>query len=510
VFRLLGLLGGLSVVTDMGTGAPIEESLKRAAIAARVGRAAGVGESDVGNAMYASLLQHLGCTAYAHQAADVWGDDVATNRLAFLTDFTDSRDVWRTWVAGVADATGRSRARVIATTLTRGRKVDAEGPASTCDVAQGACRQLGLPEPVQRSLSEIFAMWNGEGYPAVRGIDISLSTRLLHVASTAVLFAHHAGFDAAVREVRRRAGRYLDPDLADLFASQADELLADLDEMDAYQVVLDSEPGPVRLIDRDALEPMARTFGSLADLKSPWLYGHSAAVGDLAGAAAGSLQAYDQVADLRIAGYLHDLGRVGVSSRIWDKPGPLSHTERDQARLHPYHSERILSRVPELSRLAMLVGQHHERSDGTGYHRGLTSVQLTMPSRILAAADSYRCLVEARPHRPSLTESAAAERLQAQARAGELDADAVAAVLSAGGLRRGQRTIHPAGLTVRQVEVLRLVAAGSSNRDIAERLVISTRTAEHHVQDIYLKIGASTRAGAALYAMEHGLLDKTG
>ncbi len=173
----------------MGTGAPIEESLKRAVIAARLGRAAGAAEPDVGNAMYASLLQHLGCTAYAHQAADVWGDDVATTRLAFLTDFADPRDIWRTWVAGVADATGRSRARVLATTLTQGRKVDAEGPASTCDVAQGACRQLGLPEPVQRSLSEIFAMWNGEGYPAVRGIDISLSTRLLHVASTAVLFA---------------------------------------------------------------------------------------------------------------------------------------------------------------------------------------------------------------------------------------------------------------------------------------------------------------------------------
>ena len=255
-------------------------------------------------------------------------------------------------------------------------------------------------------------------------------------------------------------------------------------------MVLDSEPGPVRLIDRDELEPMARTFGSLADLKSPWLYGHSAAVGDLAAAAAGSIQAYDQVADLRIAGYLHDLGRVGVSSRIWDKPGPLSQTERDQARLHPYHSERILSRIPELSRLAMLVGQHHERSDGTGYHRGLTSVQLTMP-----VAHSRCCRLVPLPGRGAPPQAVSERvrgrhRLQAQARAGELDADAVLAVLSAGGLRRGQRTIRPAGLTERQVEVLRLVAVGSSNRDIAERLVISTRTAEHHVQDIYLKIGA--------------------
>jgi len=510
VFRLIGLLGGLSLVMDIGTGAPLEESLRRAVVATRLGRAAGCTDSEVAAVLYASLLQHLGCTAYSHEVARVWGNDVASTRLAFLTDFTDRSDTWRTWVSGIADATGRSKARVITTMLAEGKKLDTAGPVATCDVARSASRQLGLPEPVQVSLSQMFAMWNGHGYPNVQGAAIQLSTRVVHVASTAVLFTHHAGFDAAVQEVGRRAGRYLDPDLSDLFRSRADELLADLDEMDAYQAVLEIEPDPVRLVDEAELEVVARTFGSLVDLKSPWLHGHSTAVGDLAAAAAKHLGLADNVGDVRVAGYLHDLGRVGVSSRIWDKPGPLSQSERDQARLHPYHTERILSRVPDLIRFAALAGQHHERSDGSGYHRGLSAAQLAMPSRVLAAVDAYRGLVEGRPHRPQLTEAEAAERLVAQGRAGRLDADAVSGVLTAAGLRRGERRIRPAGLTERQAEVLRLVASGISNREIAKRLVISPRTAEHHVQDVYLKIGASSRAGAALFAMEHGLLANLG
>jgi DNA-binding NarL/FixJ family response regulator len=210
---------------------------------------------------------------------------------------------------------------------------------------------------------------------------------------------------------------------------------------------------------------------------------------------------------MRVAGYLHDLGRVGVSSRIWDKAGPLSATEREQARLHPYYSEQILSRVPHLHDVARLTGQHHERCDGSGYFRGAAAAQLSMSARVLATADAYRSLVEARPHSDAVPERQAASRLQQEVRAGRIDGDALAAVLAAAGLGGGARRARPAGLTERQVEVLRLMTVGMSNRDIAERLVISTRTAEHHVQDVYAKIGVSTRAGAALYAMEHGLLE---
>ena len=506
MFRTLELLGGLSLVTDIGTGSPLEESLKRCLVATRLARIGGCTEPEVSDVLYTALLQHLGCTAYAHEMARVWGDDIVTARVSFLSDSGELSDMWRIWIPGIARATGRSKARVLATTVvTAGRKEEAT--AATCEVARGAAHGLGLPEPIQAGLSQMFAMWNGKGLPSTAGEAIPLTARLMQVAFTAVMFAAHANTDVALAEVGKRAGGQLDPNLAALLIERADELLDDLDEVDAYQAVLDAEPEPVRRVEKDGLADVARTFGNLADLKSPWLRGHSAAVGDLAAAATGMLGLREEIEAVRVAGYLHDLGRVGVSSAIWDKAGPLSTAERDQVRLHAYHSERILDRIPPLTGLAKLAGQHHERSDGSGYHRGITAAQLAMPSRVLACADAYRRLIEDRPYRRALVPARAADRLDAEARAGRLDADATAAVIEAAGLPHGARRARPADLTERQVEVLRLVSRGLSNAEIAERLVLSRRTVEHHVQDMYLKIGVSTRAGAAMFAMQHGLLD---
>jgi HD-GYP domain-containing protein (c-di-GMP phosphodiesterase class II)/predicted DNA-binding protein (UPF0251 family) len=507
VFRTLELLGGLSLVTDIGTGSPLEESLKRCLVAARLAKIIGSPDAEVSDVLYTALLQHLGCTAYSHEVARAWGDDVVTTRVSFLSSSGELSDMWRVWIPGMAQATGRSKARVLATTVVTARRMDSEGPAATCEVARGASQGLGLPETVQAGLLHMFAMWNGKGFPNTAGESIPLAARVMQLALTAVMFASHVNSDVAVAEVRRRAGTQLDPNLADLLIERADELLGDLDEIDAYQAVLDAEPEPVRRVEKGGLTDVARTFGNLVDLKSPWLHGHSAGVGDLAAAAAGMLGLRDDVEILRAAGYLHDLGRVGVSSAIWDKAGPLSRAERDQARLHAYHSERILARIPPLTELAKLAGQHHERSDGTGYHRGFLATQLTMPSRVLACADAYRRWIEDRPYRRALVPARAADRLEAEARAGRLDADAAAAVIEAAGLPHGVRRARPADLTERQVEVLRLVSRGLSNAEIAERLVLSRRTVEHHVQDIYLKIGSSTRAGAAMFALQHGLLD---
>ena len=507
---MLGLLGGLSLVTDIGTGSPLEESLKRCLVATRLARISGCTEAEVSDVLYTALLQHLGCTAYAHEVARVWGDDVVTTRANFLSSSGDAKDMWRLWIPAAAKATGRSKVRVLATTVVTGRRMDAEGRAATCEVARAASRGLGLPEPVQDGLTHMFAMWNGDGFPDTAGVAIPIAARIMQVAFTAVMFTLHANTDVALAEVRRRAGAQLDPDISDLLIQRADEVLADVDQVDAYQAVLDAEPTPVRRVEKAELADVARTFGNLVDLKSPWLHGHSSGVGDLAAAAAGMLGLREDLNTVRIAGYLHDLGRVGVSSAIWDKAGPLSTTERDQARLHAYHSERILDRVPPLTALAALAGQHHERCDGSGYHRGATAAQLSMPSRVLASADTYRRWIEDRPYRRALTPARAADRLEAEAKAGRLDTDATAAVIEAAGLGRRARRPRPADLTERQVEVLRLVSRGLSNAEIAERLVLSRRTVEHHVQDIYLKIGVSTRAGAAMFSMQHGLLDQSG
>ena len=504
MFRLLGILGGLSVATDLGSGAALEESLRRCVVASRLARLVGCLDEEVRAVIYTSLLQDLGCTASSHELARTFGDDIAAIRFAFLTDFTRPKDVIRTFVPGLAEATGRGKARVLVSAVLAG--MDSVGPSATCEVARDAARRLGLQNSVQDSLFHMPAMWNGKGYPPVGGNAIPLSTRLMHVASTAVLFHLHAGLDTALIEVTRRAGTYLDPSLVAVFSP---EILDGIDDLDAYDAVLDAEPDPVRMIDLQEVQSVARTFGDLVDLKTPWLLGHTSAVADLASDAAQSLGIGDPQ-DLRIAGHLHDVGRLGVSSRIWAKPGPLSASERDLARLHPYYTERILTRVPALAGIAVLASQHHERSDGSGYHRGVNSSQLSLPSRVLAASDCYRSQVEERPYRPAASAGEAARRLRAEVTAGRLDEDAVAVVLDAAGQPGGLRRARPAGLTERQIEVLRLVARGMSNRELADRLVISRRTAEHHVQDVYLRIGVSTRAAAALFAMEHGLLDKSG
>lgn len=509
MFRLLELLGGLALITDLGTGAPLEESLKRAVVATRLARAGGCTSQETVDVLYTSLLEHLGCTAAAHEGAQAWGDDIALVRHAFLTDFNDPRDVWRTYVHGMAKSTGRSKAAVTAIALTSGRRGEAAAMTATCETAREASRRLGLAPSVQDALFHVLTWWNGKGRPPVAREAIPLPTRVMQVASVASMFALLAGPEAAVAQVRRRAGTYLDPALVDVFVDHADELLAGLDEIDPYDELLDLEPDPVCLVSDEQVEGVARTFGDLADLKSPWLHGHCAGVADLAATAGRHLELGD-VRSLRLAGYLHDLGKVAVSSRIWDKPGPLTATEREQARLHAYHGERVLNRVPALAAVADLVGRHHEHLDGSGYHRGIGVTQLSMPARVLAAADTYRSLVEDRPHRPALCPADAATRLRQEVCEGHLDGDAVAAVLAAGGMSTGVRRSRPAGLTDRQVEVLCLVAGGLTNQEIAKRLVISRRTAEHHVQDAYLKIGASSRAAAALFAMEHGLLTKPG
>jgi HD-GYP domain-containing protein (c-di-GMP phosphodiesterase class II) len=212
--------------------------------------------------------------------------------------------------------------------------------------------------------------------------------------------------------------------------------------------------------------------------------------------------------NIRRAGWLHNLGQVAVSSSILNKLGPLSESEWERMRLHPYYTERILARSSFLQPLGTLASMHHERLDGSGYHRHLTSPTLTPMVRILAAADVYCAMMENRPHRPALTADSAADRLTRESKEGRFDPEVVNAVLSAAGhavpsSRRKKSSIE---LTQREIEVLRLLARGLSNRQIASELFISAKTVGHHIQHIYGKLGVSTRAGATLLALQNNLL----
>ena len=243
------------------------------------------------------------------------------------------------------------------------------------------------------------------------------------------------------------------------------------------------------------------------DLKSPYTLGHSRAVADLAAEAAQLLGLPDdQVDAIRGAGLLHDLGRLGISNATWDKEGELTAAERERVRMQPYLTERMVSASPALAALAPLASAHQERLDGSGYPRGLKGDALSPAAGTLAAADVYQALREPRPHREALPAKEAADELRAEVRAGRLDGDAVDAVLRAAGHKTTRRPEQPAGLTPREIEVLGLLARGLQSKEIAERLVITPKTVGHHISHIYLKIGASNRVAASVYATEHGLL----
>ena len=264
--------------------------------------------------------------------------------------------------------------------------------------------------------------------------------------------------------------------------------------------------GAPRLLEGAQIDDALLSAGAFADLVSPDFTGHSMAVGELAGSAAAiSGCSAEESAAVRRAGYLHDLGRIGVPFTVWQRPGKVDADGWEKIRLHAYHTERLLSRSPFLAALGSVAGCHHERLDGSGYHRRLPAAGLGMPARLLAAADAYRTKTEPRPHREALTPGQAAAHLRSEAAAGRLDPDGVAAVLEAAGHRPGV-VERPGGLTARECQTLTLLARGRATKQIARALGVTPKTADHYVQRVYAKIGVSTRAAAAVYAMQHGFV----
>lgn len=508
--RLAEVLAGLSLIADLGVGREPERAMRTCVLACRLAEAAGLGGEELQAVYYAALLEHVGCTGGAHEAAAYFGDDIALYRAAARANVARRREIVSTLLPElVEERPWAERMRVAALVLGGRETIAAEIRGANCEVAAATARRLDLGEGVDRALSEMFAYWNGRGSPRdLKGGEIAGAARVVQVASVALLWSRLGGVEGATRAVRERAATLLDPGLCECFAAAAGELLAEAEAGDALERVLEVEPHPQRRVLDAELDSVARAFGELADLKSPFFHGHSSEVAELA-AAAGHALGFDRAESeaLRRAAFLHDVGRAAVANSVWEKPAALTAVEWEQVRLHAYQSERVLARSPALAPLAALAGMHHERLDGSGYHRGAKAAALPRAARLLAAADAFQAMTQARPHRAALPPEQAARELEAEGRRGRLDPECVRAVCAAAGGRPiRRRSALPAGLSERELEVLRLLARGCSNREIGRRLWISPKTAGHHVQHIYAKIGASTRAAAALFAMEHDLL----
>lgn len=469
---------------------------------------AGLEGSEIEDAFYLGLLHSIGCTADSPVTARAFGDDGPHKAAYTLIDAGRPVEVvtylWRN-VYPTAPPAQRLRAFVAA--VAAGPQFARVNLRSHCEVGERLGTRLRLPARVCEGLWFVFERWDGKGMPArVAGEEIPIAARILDAARDASAFAAAGGTEMVVAMAKRCAGHSLDPSMGALLCEHAGSLLDGVAAVDAWERVVAAEPRP-RVFMGDELAQACEVIADYADLKSYGTLGHSRAVAEVAEAAGWRL-GFDAelIGELRCAGWLHDLGRVGVSSALWEKPGRLTSGEWEQVRLHSYHSERLLARIPALAELARTASSDHERLDGSGYHRGMSGAQLSPAARVLAVADSWCAMIEPRAHRPALSTTEAAEILRREANAGRLAGEAVDAVLESVGERARPVAEAPAGLTTREVEVLRMLARGMTNKETGQQLEISPKTVGRHVESIYSKIGASTRAAAALFAVEHDLL----
>lgn len=495
---------------DNAFGQPLESQLRSTLLATWLAQSAGLPMEVAAATYWAAQLRYLGCTGHAHEVAVYFGDEIEARARTLAYDAASPADVLRDVLAhGHPRQRGLARIGAVAAILAGGRKFAEMNFRTGCEVADVLADRLGMAQPVRDALQCSFERWNGKGQPrGARGDQIPLPMRIVHLTQDAEVLARLHSPQEAIRIVGQRSGRAYDPDLAAEFARIAGDLFAELDKTDPWDVVLALEPAPRQVIDGAGLDRMLTVAADFIDLKSPYTAGHSRAVAELTATACerAGLPA-DQVACARQAALVHDLGRTAVPNSIWDKPASLTRAEFDRVELHPLLTEQMLRRSAALARLNPVAAAHHEKADGTGYVKGLRAAQMELPARVLGAADRYQAMTQARAHRPAFTSAAAAAELRRMAADGEVDREAAELVLGAAGHQPARAVReHPKGLTDREVEVLGLVALGLTTREVAARLTISPKTADTHIQHIYLKIGSTTRGAAALFAIQHGLV----
>ncbi len=506
--RLAELVAALSLGIDLGFGQPMEHVLRQCLIGLRLAERLGLEEQQRAAVYYTALLVNVGCHTDAHEQTKWFGDDIALRAGKYDHDVRSIRGL----VAGMRKLGSGSpilhRFRLGLEFAISGHK-DLDGMiASHAGLARSLAEELGLPDDVLAAIGASYEQWDGKGWPSgMKGGEIPVAARIAALAEFVEVAHRVGGVSSATALARRQGGKQFDPEIAALVCSDPEPVLGGLDAVQTWDAVIDGEPALAVMLSGEQFDEALGAIANFVDLKSPYTLGHSRAVADLSSGAAAHLGlAESEVTLLRRAGFVHDFGRLGVSNAIWDKPGPLGAGEWERVRFFPYLTERMLHASAALAPLGAIAVQHRERLDGSGYPRGIAGNEISRAARILGAADAFQAMREPRPYRGELSADDAASALRAEVKAGRFDGEAVAGVLAAAGQRAPRRREGPSGLTPREVEVLRLLARGLSNKEIAARLVISPKTAGNHVEHIYAKIHTSNRAAASLFAMRHGLL----
>jgi HD-GYP domain-containing protein (c-di-GMP phosphodiesterase class II)/DNA-binding CsgD family transcriptional regulator len=505
--RRAEVLAALSISIDLGLGLPMEHVLRSSLLAGMLADELGLSEDERATVYYTNLVLWIGCHADSHEFSRWFGDDLAMRRDSYQLDWSGLPYMWFLMQRIGSGGALSHRAQMLMTLMLAPRTRMAALIHSHCLSAGLMAERIGLGRAVGEAVGCAFERWDGGGMPGgLRGDQIPLATRVVQLAETCEVHLAAHGTSGALAMTRERSGKQFDPSLVEALGRCRGQIDA-LPDQDVWARALELAPDNHVVLQGGELDSLLAAIGDFADLKCPFTVGHSRAVAELAAAAAVHLGLGPADVDVvRRAGFVHDLGRMGVPNTVWEKAGSLTESDRERVRLYPYLTGRILNRVGGLEVVAAVAEAHRERLDCSGYPRGIGGAALPMTQRVLAAADSYRGSLELRPQRPALTTQQAAVRLRAEASAGRLDPAAVNAVLAVAGHPERRRTSGPAGLTARETEVLGLIAAGLTPTEIAHRLVLSVKTVRNHLEHIYAKAGVTNRIGAALFALEHGIV----
>jgi HD-GYP domain-containing protein (c-di-GMP phosphodiesterase class II) len=513
--RLGELVATLALAQDNAFGQPLESQLRSCLLASWICDAAPFDDEVGETAYWVALLRYVGCTGHAHEVATVFGDEIAIRGQTLVHDAANPAEVMGDVVAfATAGRPEAERDEIVRMLQETAHEWAVHNFSSGCEVADMLVERLDFGSGVRDALAFTFERWNGNGFPThAQGEDIPLAMRVVHLSHDMEAIGRLFSPERALEAASERRDRTYDPALSDLFVENGRVWFERLRDLDPWDAVLALEPEPHRLLAGDELDDVLLVAADFIDLKSPYMGGHSRRCAQLAGDAAQVLGLSDEATTtLRRAALVHDFGITAVPNSIWDKPGPLTRTEFDRVELHPLLTEQMLRRSPALARLNPVAAAHHEKCDGSGYHKRMRADGGDPAACVLAAAEVYVGLTAERADRPPFSDADAAAELRRLESEGVLESRASRAVLVAAGhgepeARARRRLQYPGGLSRREVEVLRLAARGLTTRQIAERLHISPKTADHHIQHIYAKIRVSTRAAAALWAMQNTIVE---
>jgi HD-GYP domain-containing protein (c-di-GMP phosphodiesterase class II) len=414
------VISALSRAIDLTEGQPMGHAARSCMIGMRLAGELGLEVADRSALFYALLLKDVGCSSTAARVSEIiGGDDLSFKGGLKRIDWNRPSEAVR-HIVGSTSGSPLERARRVAAVARSGARLGDELVGLRCDRGAQILQLLSFPDATVVAMASADEHWNGRGKPAgLRGEEISLLGRLVGLAQTAEIFLAGGGPQTAADVVGRRRGTWFDPALVRLFEHVAADAAfwQQVAAPDVTAHVAVFEPlEQVVLADDDRLDLIAEAFGRVVDAKSPFTSRHSERVAETA-AGIGEILGLDaaELRDLRRAGLLHDLGKLGVPNIVLDKPGKLTPEEWELMRRHPAYTAEVLEQVECLRPIAGTAASHHERLDGSGYHRGIEAPALPLPARILAVADVYDALARDRPYRAAMP----AERVLAI-----LDADA--------------------------------------------------------------------------------------